>query len=50
MGLCEQLNGLSGRAGNKGMRKERIGRMEEKLLKTTVLLRQISVYAFRWSL
>lgn len=48
VGLCEQLNGLSGSAGNKGMGKERRGRMEEELLKPALLLRQVSVYAFRW--
>lgn len=48
VGLCEQLNGLSGRAGNKGTGKERRGRMEEELQKPTFLLRQMSVYAFRW--
>lgn len=41
VGLCEQLNGLSGRAGNKGMGKERRGRMEEEPLKPTLLLRQM---------
>lgn len=45
MGLCEQLNRISRRAGNKGMGKEKRGRMGKELPKPTLLLRQMAVYA-----
>lgn len=45
VGLCEQLNRISRRAGNKGMGKEKRGRMGKELPKPTLLLRQMAVYA-----